>query len=421
MLIKGALSPFNHSINRLNNKEHGMTFYQKLLEAYDKEDYKDVFPIHGTSEGSRSEKHDYFVDKLHASLKPHQIPFIKNYTELGHEDINTALWNMKLRRRTFDEVIEPEETSDLNNTAEKIVNIHHALKEFPPAPEEFHVYAGMKQPTALSNIIRNGGFVHIPAFSSASLSPNVAHNFADIDYSSNGMRHVLKIKIKKGQQAGGYIEPHSSNADEEEFLLHANQLLHITHSVNMRTKEGTRVMVHHAEILAPDDIKNIPSGYNAEIDSYRGHTAKIAPLLEKSPNDFKLSQRLHHYSTTSDQNSLIHAILANSTDDINYALQSHHIPDITDGINSKRVTMGYIKATAVKNRNLTPESVSKIMTDSRFKLDVHGNAKLLSDLASKEDISNAISKGYSSTHTTFAGMKNFDFKIHPALFYGVKK
>ena len=418
MLIKGALSPFNHSINRLNNKEHDMTFYQKLLEAYDKEDYKDVFPIHGTSEDSRSEKHDYFVDKLHASLKPHQIPFIKNYTELGHEDINTALWNMKLRRRTFDEVIEPEETSDLNNTAEKIVNIHHALKEFPPAPEEFHVYAGMKQPTALSNIIRNGSFVHIPAFSSASLSPNVAHNFADIDYSSNGMRHVLKIKIKKGQQSGGYIEPHSSNADEEEFLLHANQLLHITHSDNMRTKEGTRVMVHHAEILTPDDVKKIPDGYNAEIDSYKTHTAKIAPLLQKSPNDFKLSQRLHYYSTTSDQHSLIHAILANSTDDINYALQSHNMPDETD---AKRIAMTHIKAAAVKNSNLTPESVSKIMTDDKFKLNVHDNAKLLSDLASKEDISNAISKGYSSTHTTFAGMKNFDFKIHPALFYGVKK
>ena len=42
------------------------------------------------------------------------------------------------------------------------------------------------------------------------------------------VHHILKIKVKKGQQVGAYIANHSNYSAENEFLINKNHTIHIT-------------------------------------------------------------------------------------------------------------------------------------------------------------------------------------------------
>lgn len=129
--------------------------------------------------------------------------------------------------------------SENNNLHQKIENVSNGLKSADPAHEDFHVYTGIN---GNKNKIEKGD-LHIPAFTSTStsihraakfVSPEKGRHTEEYHPDENGnmvkhtVHHILKIKVKKGQQVGAYIANHSNYSAENEFLINKNHTIHIT-------------------------------------------------------------------------------------------------------------------------------------------------------------------------------------------------
>lgn len=103
------------------------------------------------------------------------------------------------------------------------------------------------------------GHIHLPAYTSTSLSPNVAYGFARKDADEKNDSHMLKITMKPTDH-GAYISHFTGFSSEKEFLLPRNTTLKITKSE--RSKEKENLWIHHAEIdndVDPERIQRDPS------------------------------------------------------------------------------------------------------------------------------------------------------------------
>ena len=133
------------------------------------------------------------------------------------------------------------------------------------------VYSGVrKDPQKL--LKDSGGILHHAALMSTSINPSLALTFTNSDMTDR-VRHVLKIKIRKGQKVGGYIGDKSRFSTEMEYLLKANQLLKIhpdPEEVSLRGYDGkvkSRIHIHHAIILEPHEYEDLSE--HKEVQSHK--------------------------------------------------------------------------------------------------------------------------------------------------------
>ena len=348
-----------------------MNFTDFLLEAYREKTFK-LYPAKDKHSDTVTDKHKYFSDILSHELSPVHEQFIRGYTNIGYHETNKTLWD-STQHESIIGVVPPEDITHHNNPIEKIIQVHNALKSFPPAKESFYVYSGTRYPQQLKHTIEHGnGYVNscIPSFFSTTLDPSVAHKFSSPDLSDmNAERHILRIKVNEGQQVGGYIQPYSEHPKEEEFLMNANHLLHIKKSTQMQDSRGNNVIMHDAEILSPNQIKRIPNGTNSEVDSYHIHSKKLDDLLKTDVSNFPVTSTINEYGNTNNQNKLVDLFDKNSP-------------------NHNTTLSSLARITALKNKNLTDDSISRIIKHGTA---YHGTLAFhLKNRATKQHISELI-------------------------------
>lgn len=201
---------------------------------------------------SDDRKHEDEVISLHT---PHVIhtdhsSTLRSYTG-SSTSLNRYLWEKKKNPAHISEYDEGE--------SKKLTDI---LKTAPAAKEDFYVYTGVNPN---KNKIEKGD-LHIPAFTSASTKDFVASDFSSKyhtiedhtdengELTSQKVHHILKIHVKKGQQVGAYIAPHSIYEDEHEFLINKNHTIHLSGDYEdhpAKTIVGdkkTIFRIHHATI-----------------------------------------------------------------------------------------------------------------------------------------------------------------------------
>ena len=128
------------------------------------------------------------------------------------------------------------------------------------APHTFNVYTGLKgNPFTKSDRFgvhitgrnKDGSFQgHLPAFTSTTIQPDVAADFASGTYASH--KHMLKIRIPKGSKHGAYVGHISEHPHEREFLLDKgkNLKIHYKPEYYRKKEEGdvNHYFIWHAKI-----------------------------------------------------------------------------------------------------------------------------------------------------------------------------
>ena len=297
-----------------------------------------------------------------------QITFGHKRNEIGHirqplleytkdsSSLNKALWGSKRGHPITDA-----------GTVNAVNHINNNLRETEPAKEDMSVYSGIRRDPQ-KMVKDSGGILHHPAFISASIDHEQALKFS-VPTPDENIKHVLKIKIRKGQQVGSFIGGKSAFKREQEYLLKSNQVLHIhPDHEDLIDRQGVKVRVHHAIILNPDELNHS----HHEVESYRNMMKQFSTqrLANDKFNDDYIKNKLGaaHYSDdmfvedsrlTQDhldelskpENHHIHnKLLAHHT------LSSDNISNIMN--NSKSVDLSTV---ATYQKNLTKEHIDTIL------------------------------------------------------------
>lgn len=137
------------------------------------------------------------------------------------------------------------------NSSEHVDDIFTHDKELDklakPAPHDFHVFTGVGSGFNIGEIRKTSDTVHLPAYTSTSISPRVASNFAYRKYKSHD--EMIRIHIPKGSKHGTFIGSFGALADEGEFLLKRGRTLKF-HG-EPRYNNGT--MIHDATLHEDDE------------------------------------------------------------------------------------------------------------------------------------------------------------------------
>lgn len=167
---------------------------------------------------------DVSIEELSESLKKHydikrqeHITAIKKYTR-DSSTLNSELWQAaeKKRQPILYKLDKP---------------VHHELQDAIKnhiTPHEMTVHTGLhKNPKMYIN--KKGTHTHFsfPAYTSTSIDKKVAERFATMHKDSNGF-HVLSINVPKHTH-GVYVEHHSSNTGEKEFILRPDAVIKVHH------------------------------------------------------------------------------------------------------------------------------------------------------------------------------------------------
>lgn len=176
-----------------------------------------------------------------APLESHHITTIEHYTGQGHRDINKALWHQHKHK----------------HTEQHITNLDEVMK-MKQTPSDMKVYSGIQHhPMEAYPKKEDSGalHVHLPAFTSASLSHNVARGFAGKklkkDEEGTLHSHILKIHVPKG--SNGFYASHLSEyaMDEKEFVIPRNSQMKIhptPHTIIRKYPLYGKEQTHHFHI-----------------------------------------------------------------------------------------------------------------------------------------------------------------------------
>lgn len=114
--------------------------------------------------------------------------------------------------------------------AKKINDLQDVVRSYR-TPRDMHVYSGVHK-DVVSGILdythEGPAHLHLPAFTSTSIDPDVAMDFAQA-MDLHGIRHVLKIHVPQGSHGVYMHQDNSGNLHtrEKEFLLHNGTKLHV--------------------------------------------------------------------------------------------------------------------------------------------------------------------------------------------------
>lgn len=157
---------------------------------------------------------------------------IKHYTSDSGQ-INKTLANLH-----SGEQLSGRNQESLPKTLEHSENISSLIKSAPKHENAFHVFTGLSKSTDIGKQVRENKtkrplVAHLPAFSSTSLSPNIADTFAkpktDPEFNQN-VTDVLHIAIPKNYKHGLYIGHNSDyGTAEKEYLMDKGHYLDVHH------------------------------------------------------------------------------------------------------------------------------------------------------------------------------------------------
>ena len=188
------------------------------------------------------------------------ISTIHEHTDESHP-LNTALHH----QHKTGELIYPLDDEDKPkhptfSLERRKKNMDKMMEHVPPAPHDFHVYTGLagspfahKMGLPIHDYTPEGhAKALLPAFTSTSILPDVAHDFAS--KSSDGHDHMLKIHIPEGSRHGTYVATHSQVKSEHEFLLKRGLKIHIhpepeIHPPVVGKHFNTPLKIWHAKIV----------------------------------------------------------------------------------------------------------------------------------------------------------------------------
>lgn len=348
------------------------------------------------------ENHIDTASKTEFHFRGIQIPemphAIREYTS-GSKDVNKSLWNHKTDGGEINE-----------HLLSQIDDIHKGLDAGKAPSDDMTVYSGLRRdPQKMTK--ESGGLLHHPAFISASINPSNALGFA-LPKNSNPDKtlHVLKIKVRKGQKVGGYVGEHSEFAREQEYLVKANQMLHIhpEHDVmdlkGYDGKTSQRVHIHHAIIMDPHEYEHL--GEHAEVQKHKAMSAALNARGDwENSKDF-VNKLVDRYMDNSFGKSLdddkafiavrklshthIDKALGNPDlhDDISryQELQPHHIDKLMDSVNhnindeSSSARDFNILSNLSLQKNLTSSHIDRLLKTNNFNINhnliQNGNIKL---------------------------------------------
>jgi len=158
--------------------------------------------------------------------KASSLQTIKDYTT-NSSNLNNGLVKLASLKR-------PKQHYMYKSIKENSVKLSQAIKEnIKPLDHEAHVYSGLGFDPK-EHFENGGGIIHMPAFTSTSLNPNITKSFS---YPRNKTKHLLHIQLPKGYNKGVYIGANnvSQVKGEKEYLLDYNQKFKL---VNHEIKKG---------------------------------------------------------------------------------------------------------------------------------------------------------------------------------------
>ncbi len=128
-------------------------------------------------------------------------------------------------------------------------NTHHAnalteaiRKHGKPLRHDVHVYSGLGEFNPTKHFDRTGT-IHLPAFTSTSLSPTTALAFAPKNFKRD-TSHIIHFHLPKGYKKSLYVAGHSAVKDEREMVLDRGQHWQLTGVKSSKVKIGYHNMDH---------------------------------------------------------------------------------------------------------------------------------------------------------------------------------
>lgn len=183
---------------------------------------------------------DYFTDVRKKIMKQDGDPLVILHGEDG------ALAKYKKRIH-----------SEASTTFRTVRTLSNMIKKAPKLHRDINVYTGVGASFDIQKHREAGNDkIHLPAFTSTSLDPKIAHDFStkfDSDYREiKDMPEMVRIKLPAGSKHGMYIGP-AGISGEREYLLHHGKTLKFKGAprvIHWGTFGGEpkHVLIHDAEI-----------------------------------------------------------------------------------------------------------------------------------------------------------------------------
>lgn len=250
---------------------HGKHSSRKLNES---SEFSNVAP---------TKKHEWINDKpsdlkdIPAKIKTPDLNKRKGFNHIKKYSTFSASTNKELIHQATKKssVFDTEDYSFFNEHERSDMKKEHAsmvkgvdkfINDHPPLEHDIKVYHGTSSWHPGEESSKHPeGHIHLPGYTSTSLSKRVADNFAggnahlDPKYHKSDS-HILEIHLKKGQK-GVYIGSHSHHPDEREFLMPRDTKLKIhpkptviehhlpTHQSGWKETAPKKVHVWKAEVI----------------------------------------------------------------------------------------------------------------------------------------------------------------------------
>jgi hypothetical protein len=241
-------------------------FNGKITYGYDSQGNHGIMQHVGWSRKGHEFSYDHQdVERQHKQLvTQHRIPSkdedavqqIKDYTA-GSSKVNRSL-------------IKPGLFSFGNGPAKKLSGV--IGKYTKPLQHDTHVYSGLSNFDPSDHFRKGKGTIHLPAFTSTSLHPSVALNFAPHD-PETGISHIIHFHLPAGYKKGLYIDGRSHVRGEREMLLDKGQ--------TWKLKEPPKQMA-------------LKVGYkNLNDPRFQNHTREVT-LWSVEPHTRKLNEATYH-------------------------------------------------------------------------------------------------------------------------------
>lgn len=201
------------------------------------------------------------VDDVHAKLQKHvgdrggdHMKAIKKYTKDSHL-LNTTLYQSHNLGAKV-----PSTVKVKDNASDKAVdNVHDVSKlddaiKAHPVPAKLHVYTGVGFHPGSIAAQHPERHIHLPAYTSSSIDPQIASQFAIHSQHHVGSKHahMLHIELQKGHNAT-FVGEHSTHTAEKEVLLgrHTRVQIHPEPEIH-KNAQGNKVHVWKAKIVDHD-------------------------------------------------------------------------------------------------------------------------------------------------------------------------
>jgi hypothetical protein len=224
-----------------------------------------------------------------------------------------------------------------SNTHADVHHLDNAIRNTDPYPQSFKVYTGLSKssdPSKAEETSPGRKTMHLPAFTSTTLHGHTAQGFSRPKPSEYGDVHdIVEIKVPKYHSGGAYVDTHSANPNEHEYLLtHGHVIEH--DSTPKYYVSGNRMIRFWG---------------NGEIKGLNQHPDW--KLLNKTPEEMppEVTQKM--------EGSHIKAVRDSAT-------ASEHASDsalnkaFPDGDNT-------VIRNVLKNKNLSHKSLTNILTNNR--------------------------------------------------------